>query len=48
MSFWMVAAITGCIAMLGGLFALLIFRLDAEIEEELRLTDEDRHWISII
>lgn len=48
MSFWMVAAITGCVAMLGGLFALLIFRLDADIEDELRVTDDNRHWTSII
>lgn len=48
MPFLMVASITAFVATLGGLFALLIFRLDAEIEEELRLTDEDTHWTSII
>lgn len=48
MSFLMVAVITACVATLGGLFALLIFRLDAQTEEELRLAEEDRPWTSVI
>lgn len=48
MSFLMVAAITAYVATLGLLFALLIFRLDAEIQQELRLPDEDQHWITVM
>lgn len=48
MSYWMIGAGMACVALLGLGFAILIFQLDASVEDELRLSDEDRHWTSII
>ena len=48
MSLWIIAGIVAGVAALGVVFALLIFRLDAQVEEELQLGDGDRSWTSII
>ena len=48
MSLWVIAGIVAGVAALGLVFAVLIFRLDAQVEEELQLGDGDRRWTSII
>lgn len=48
MSVWVIAGIVTGVVALGFLFAVLIFRLDAQVEDELHLADEDRRWTSII
>ncbi len=47
MSYWMAALSIGVVAALGlGIAAVLA--LDAAVEAELRLTDDDRQWTSVI
>lgn len=48
MSCWMVTAIIGGIGALGIGFAMLIFRLDEAVEDELGFHEDDRRWTSII
>lgn len=48
MSCWMIAALAGCLGAGTVLFAVLVSRLDAAVENELRLGDEDTYRISII
>ncbi len=47
MSYWMAALSMGAVAALG-LGIAAIFRLDAAVEAELRLTDAERQWTSVI
>ncbi len=47
MSYWMAALSIGTVAALGlGIAAIL--RLDAAVEAELRPTDDERRWTSVI
>ncbi len=47
-SFWIVVAIMGPVALFGGVAAILIFGSDSSIDETLRLQEEDARWVSLI
>jgi hypothetical protein len=48
MSYWTMMAVTGAVALLGALFAVLIFKLDADTLDELNTPEDERRWTSII
>ncbi len=48
MSYWTMMAVTGLVALLGALFAVLIFKLDSDTHDELGSREDERRWTTIL
>ena len=48
MSYLMMALVTGGIAVTGMMFAAMILRLDAAVEQELNVAEQEQRWVSVI
>ena len=48
MSILTMAVVTGGIAVLGMMFAAMILRLDAAVEHELNIAEQEQRWVSVI
>ena len=48
MSTLTMAVVTGGIAVIGMMFAAIIVRLDAAVEQELNVAQQEQRWVSVI